>query len=83
MMFNMGPVADLDYPDCRADGFFEAKQCHWRGCYCVTPEGKYIVGTSADWDRNLVCAGQKLSMKVQHYKKLQSKKGFYYSNVIF
>jgi hypothetical protein len=63
MMFNRGPVADLNYPDCRADGFFEAKQCHWGGCYCVTPKGKDIAGTFTTIEDilDLSCEGQKLS----------------------
>jgi len=35
-------IADLSYPDCRPDGYYQAKQCHWAGCYCVDPNGNSV-----------------------------------------
>jgi len=55
-----GPVAiaDLGYPQCRADGYFEAKQCQWGGCYCVDQNGNSVSPLTPPVDRNNVqCPG--------------------------
>merc|ERR1712212_719421 len=34
------PPTDLEFPACRSDGYYAAKQCHpERGCYCVDENG--------------------------------------------
>ena len=33
-------IMDVSYPNCRDDGYFEPRQCHLGGCYCVDKNGK-------------------------------------------
>ena len=44
-LLQRGPVADLEYPFCRADGFFAAKQCYGllEG-HCVDRNGNPVPG---------------------------------------
>merc|ERR1712228_806321 len=51
-------VADVSYPDCRPDGYYEPKQCHWAACYCVDANGKSREGITLPGDfgnRNIKC----------------------------
>merc|ERR1712168_1733518 len=42
-MKQLAPIPDLQYPDCRPDGFYVAKQCHFlAGCRCVDKNGKSV-----------------------------------------
>ena len=42
-MIKSGQIADLEYPDCRPDGFYAAKQCHHlAGCHCVNENGESV-----------------------------------------
>ena len=52
-------IADLSYPDCRADGYYEAKQCHWAGCVCVDKYGKAdpTAPTQPPGNFNIQCPG--------------------------
>merc|ERR1712142_26054 len=37
-----GPVPDLVTPECRPDGYYKPKQCHWHACYCVDRYGNKV-----------------------------------------
>merc|ERR1719435_707755 len=40
MLNEISPPTDLEFPACRSDGYYAAKQCHpERGCYCVDESG--------------------------------------------
>merc|ERR1719435_105506 len=40
MLTEIFPPTDLEFPACRSDGYYAAKQCHpERGCYCVDENG--------------------------------------------
>merc|ERR1719411_1632220 len=49
---------DIEYPKCRSDGYYAAKQCNWFGCYCVDPNGNDAEGTTQPGDfrnYNIIC----------------------------
>jgi len=52
---------DLSFPDCKPDGYYAAKQCHWAACYCVNPNGDAVEGEKMQGDdfgnRNIKCPG--------------------------
>ena len=44
-LLQRGPVADLEYPFCRADGFYASKQCYGLlECHCVDKNGNTVPG---------------------------------------
>ena len=54
-------IMDLSFPDCKPDGYYAAKQCHWAACYCVNPNGDAVEGEKMQGDdfgnRNIKCPG--------------------------
>jgi len=58
--------ADIEYPDCRSDGYYAAKQCQWFGCYCVDPNGNSGPPTQPG-DFNIICPG--LAQKMPKHAK--------------
>jgi len=52
-----GTIADLDFPDCRPDGYYKPKQCGFGGCICVDANGKFIKGGKPG-DRSIKCPSE-------------------------
>jgi len=55
-----GAIADVGFPDCRPDGYYEPRQCSWHSCYCVDANGEFIKNQKPDGSLN--CPGEVLDV---------------------
>jgi len=64
---------DIEYPDCRSDGYYAAKQCDWFGCFCVDPNGNSGPPTQPG-DFNIICpdelmgGGKDIALPGHHHR---------------